>query len=581
LDQTIKRTAAALAVGAAAAGSITLSVAGGGLTSPQATQTASTSISANDASRFLTQATFGPTDASISSVQSLGYAGWIDQQEQAPLSPSMVSILQARLVALKALTPPRKLEARHVYDAFWKGAISAPDQLRKRVALALSEIFVISFQAPNMDPLSVGSYYDVLQKDAFGNYRTLLEDVTLHPMMGNYLNILRNKKENLATGQTPDENYAREVQQLMSIGLYKLNQDGTRVTDSSGSPIPTYGQADVQGLAKVFTGFSLYSTVTTGAGSLDYFYGAKFDANAFLYPMVPYPQFHSTSAKSFLGVTIPAAATPDAAGDLKIALDTIFNHPNVGPFIGRQLIQRLVTSNPSPAYVSRVAAVFNNDGTGVRGNLGAVVKAILTDPEARDPTAMTSATFGKLREPVVRMANWARAFKAQSKTGDYVIGDTTTPSALDQSVENSPTVFNFWRPGYSPPNTTLGAQHLVAPEFQTVDAVSVAGYLNVMQGAIDKGIGVNSQQLTPDVRSAYAAELTLINDPGALADRLNLLLLYGQLSSGLRTRITNAVSSIAIPSQTLYPAQYATATQNRVKIAVYLTMASTEYLAQR
>jgi uncharacterized protein (DUF1800 family) len=576
-------TLAAMTLGAAAlaAGAITTGTTSGSLTTATTTQATTTVMSANDAARFLTQATFGPNDGSIASVRTLGPAAWIKQQEAMPLSQSMVSILNARLIKLQALNPPRKLEERTFADAFWRSAITAPDQLRKRVALALSEIFVISFQSANMQPISVASYYDMLQKDAFGNYRTLLQDVTLHPMMGNYLNMLRSKKENLATGQNPDENYAREIQQLMSIGLFKLNQDGTRKTDASGAPIPTYGQADVDGLAKVFTGYSLYSTVTSGSGSLDYFYGGKFDPNAYLLPMVAYPQFHSTSAKSFLGVTIPASVTPNPNGDLKIALDTIFNNPNVGPFIGKQLIQRLVTSNPSPAYVGRVAAVFANDGTGVRGNLGAVVKAILTDAEARNAAAITSPTFGKVREPVIRMTNWARAFNVQSRTGDYIIGDTTPPIALDQTVENSPSVFNFWRPGYSPPDTAFAAHGLVAPEFQTVDAVSVAGYVNVMQGAIDKGIGISSQQLTPDVYSNYTNELPLINNPGGLADRLSLLLLYGHMSSGLKSRITNAVSSIVIPSQTLDPAKYQTAIHNRVKIAVLLTMASPEYLAQR
>jgi uncharacterized protein (DUF1800 family) len=330
----------------------------------------------------------------------------------------------------------------------------------------------------------------------------------------------------------------------------------------------------------VFTGFAWYSTVTTGPNSINYFYGSQFDPNALAKPMAAYPAFHSTSAKSFLGVTIPASTTPDPNGDLKIALDTLYNHPNVGPFIGKQLLQRLVTSNPSPAYVSRVAAIFNNDGTGVRGNLGAVVKAILTDPEARDDTVVSSPTFGKLREPVVRMANWARAFKTQSHTGDYIIGDTTPPVLLDQTVENSPSVFNFWRPGYSPPGTALGALGLVAPEFQVVDTVSVAGYPNIMQLAIDKGIGVSSQQLTPDVYSNYTNELALINNPGALADRLNLLLLYGQMSQGLRTRIINGVSSITLPSPT-GTTRYKAATADRVKIAVFLAMASPEYLAQR
>ncbi len=433
-----------------------------------------------------------------------------------------------------------------------------------------------------MDVTGVASYYDMLGKYAFGNYRTLIEQVTLHPMMGNYLSTLANVKENTITGQHPDQNYAREIQQLMSIGLYKLNQDGSTQTDATGMPIPTYTTSDIEGLAKVFTGFSWLTTHTSGQGSLTYFYGQQKDPNAMVRSMVAYPAEHSTSAKTFLGTTIPASTTPDPAGDLKIALDTIFNHPNVGPFIGKQLIQRLVTSNPSPAYISRVAAVFNNDGNGVRGNLGAVVKAILTDPEARDSTVVTSPTFGKLREPVVRVTNWARAFNATSKTGFWLIGDTSAPDALRQSALNSPSVFNFWRPGYSPPNTTLGAQQLVAPEFQVVDEVSVAGYLNVMLDAVQEGLGPNfGTTAIPDVGSAYVKEVAVAKDAGGLADRVNLLLLYGQMSPGLRAHLMNAVSAIAIPAAPATRAQINTALTNRARLAIYLTAASPEYLAQR
>jgi uncharacterized protein (DUF1800 family) len=539
-------------------------------------------VTANDASRFLTQATFGPTDSSIGSVQSSGISSWISQQEALAPSQSSVSFLQSRLVALDAVNPSVKLQSWDFYDSFWKSSITAPDQLRQRVKLALSEIFVISFSAPGMDPLSVGSYYDTLGKNAFGNYRTLLEQVTLHPMMGNYLNMLGSTKADPTTGGHADENYAREIQQLMSIGLYQLNQDGSVQTDATGAPIPTYTISDIQGLAKVFTGFSWYSAKTSGNGSVTYYLGQQRDKNWATKSMVAYPAFHSMEAKSFLGTTIPASTTPDPTGDLKIALDTIFNHPNVGPFIGKQLIQRLVTSNPSPAYISRVAGVFNNNGAGVRGDLGAVVRAVLTDPEARDPTAVSNPTFGKLREPVVRLANWARAFKAKSYTGWWLIGDTSAPDALRQAAMNSPTVFNFWRPGYSPPGTTLGAQSLVAPEFQVVDEVSVAGYLNVMLGAIGTGIGPHPKSTTVgDVFSTYATEVAIARDSGKLADRMNLLLLYGQMSPGLRTRIVNAVNAVVIPAPPATTAQVNAALANRAELAVFMTTASPEYLAQR
>ena len=569
-----------MALAALAAGSITAAVVGGMATGLNPTQNAATAMSATDAARFLTQATFGPTDTSIANAQTLGVSAWVDQQEAMPISQSMVSFLNGRLAEMHLTNPTIQLHPWDFYDGFWKRAVTAPDQLRKRVALALSEIFVISFQAPGMNTLSIGSYYDMLEKDAFGNYRTLLQDVTLHPTMGNYLNMLGNEKENTITGQLPDQNYAREVQQLMSIGLYQLNQDGTLVTDSSGAPIPTYSTSDIIGLSKVFTGFSWYSTKTTGYGSLVYFYGQQTDPNAGFKAMVAYPAMHSISDKPFLGTDIPASTISDPNGDLKIALDTIFNHPNVGPFIGKQLIQRLVTSNPSPAYVSRVAAVFNNDGTGVRGNLGAVVKAILIDPEARDDTVVSSPTFGKLREPVIRMTNWARAFYAKSQSNNWLIGDTSTPVLLDQATLNSPTVFNFWRPGYSPPGTALGAAGLVAPEFQTVDTVSVAGYLNTMLATIGKGIGITyGNTATPDVYSIYAREAALASNPAALAARVNLLLLYGSMSPGLTTRIVNAVTAVPVPTSGA-PAIKA-ALLNRARLAVFLTMASPEYLAQR
>jgi len=526
---------------------------------------------AAQAARFLTQTTYGPTDATISQVRASGYSQWIDQQMVMP-GQSHQAFMEARLLELRAVNPSATLSATEFYNSYWQQAISAPDQLRQRMKLALSEIFVISLTDTNVEERGASSYYDMLGVNAFGNFRTLLEQVTLHPMMGVYLTWLGNQKEDPATGRQPDENYAREVMQLMTIGLYQLNQDGTVKTDGAGRPLPTYTPDDISGLAKVLTGYSYYSPTPT-AGT---FRGTNKSTDATVRSMIAYPAFHSTSSKAFLGVLIPASATPDPAGDLKIALDTLFNHPNVGPFIGRQLIQRLVTSNPSPAYVSRVAAVFNNNGKGVRGDMSAVVRAILLDEEARSATVAGGVNYGKLREPVVRMANWARAFNATSQSGDWLIPSTSANTSLGQSPLTSPSVFNFFRPGYSPPNTRVGNAGLVAPEFQIVDEVTVAGYLNTMQTTVDAGIGTAANGVR-DVRSTYASEVALASDPNALADRLNLLLMGGTMSSSLRSRIVEATSAIGLPptgSQT-------TALANRTKLAVYMTMASPEYLVQR
>jgi uncharacterized protein (DUF1800 family) len=530
---------------------------------------------ATEAARFLSQASYGATDATISQVRAAGYSGWIDQQIITPAPPSHVSEVDARLVELKATNPTATLNPQDFYYSYWEQAVTGPDQLRQRMKLALSEIFVVSLTDTNVETRGAASYYDMLGANAFGNFRTLLEQVTLHPMMGVYLTWLGNQKEDPATGRNPDENYAREVMQLMTIGLYQLNQDGSVKTDASGRPLATYTTDDISGLAKVFTGYSYYSANPTNGT----FRNGRNGTDATIRSMIAYPAFHSTSAKRFLGVTIPASTTPDPSGDLRIALDALFNHPNVGPFIGRQLIQRLVTSNPSPGYVSRVAGVFNNNGKGVRGDMAAVVRAILLDPEARVAATAGDVNYGKLREPVVRVTNWARAFNATSASGQWLIPSTSANTSLSQSALTAPSVFNFFRPGYSPPNSRVGNAGLLAPEFQIVDEVTVAGYLNTLQTTIDNGIG-NTVAGARDVRAGYAAEMELATDPAALVDRMNLLLANGRLSPSTRSRILEAVSAINIPA-TGAAATITTAKLNRVKLAAYMTMASPEYLVQR
>jgi uncharacterized protein (DUF1800 family) len=387
-------------------------------------------------------------------------------------------------------------------------------------------------------------------------------------MMGLYLNALHNQKEDVTAGSASDENYAREVMQLFSIGLYQLNRDGSLVLDAAGKPIETYSNADITGLARVFTGLSWAGSDTSNQR---FFSTRQLDYDAQLNPMQGYPQFHSLAEKRFLKVTIPAQKTADTDGDIRIALDALFNHPNVGPFIGKQLIQRLVTSNPSPAYVARVAGAFNDNGQGVRGDLRAVIKAILLDPEARDLGAITT-TSGKLREPVLRFVQWMRSFHAQSSNGAFLLDTTADPDTqLAQSPLLSPSVFNFFRPNYVPPNSQASAAGLVVPEAQITNESTVAGYLNFMRNVIDSGIGNFEDRI--DIRADYSAEQALAVDPNKLLDRVSLLLGV-KLTATTYALISEAVNSVSLTGNN------AVSLLNRVKLAIYLVMASPEYIVQ-
>lgn len=518
-----------------------------------------------EAVRFLAQASFGANTTSISSVSSSGYAAWIDGQFAKPqkLHRTYVESIAATLPA------GTNVNANQFYESFWQQAATGDDQLRQRVTYALSQIFVVSFadSSVNNYPRGVASYYDTLTTHAFGNFRNLLEAVSLHPMMGVYLTSLRNQKE--SGTRVPDENYAREVMQLFTIGLNELNPDGT-LKLANGKPIETYTNADITGLAKVFTGWSW-----AGPDKSDTrFFGGNADANREISPMQSYPKYHSTSEKKFLGVTVPVQTSADPEASLRVAMDRLFNHSNTGPFISNQLIQRLVTSNPSPQYVGRVAAVFANNGKGVRGDMKAVVKAILTDSEARTPTAVTS-NFGKLREPVLRLANWMRAFDAQSTSSRFLLGNMDDPlSSIGQTPMRSPTVFNFYRSGYVPPNTTIATANLVAPEFQITAETSVVGYLNFMRDVIPNGTG-NSR----DIKANYTSLIALADTPDKLFDRVSLMLAANRLSADLKTKVTTAAGSVTIPTNN--PTTADTARRNRVYLTIFLVMASPEYLVQQ
>ena len=539
--------------------------AGNGTTTPAPTATAQAA-----AARFLTQATFGPNANEISRMSAMSYSGWMDEQFAKPqtLHRNTLNLASADMVAAG-----NSISQTNFFDSYWAQAIAGDDQLRQRAAFALSQIFVISFTDTTLrsQVRGVASYYDMLGENAFGNFRDLLEAVSLHPMMGVYLSHLKNQKEDAATGRVPDLNFAREITQLFTIGQYKLNPDGSPVMGADGKPAAAYVSADLEGLSQVFTGWSWYSGTLPADRTNRRFFGNDRNLEFDWRPMQDYNQFanntnfHSVSAKNFFGVTIPAqtVGTADTKGDLKIALDTLFNHPNVGPFIGKQLIQRLVTSNPSPAYVARVTAAFNGEAAGgtagKRGDLKAVWKAVLLDPEAR--AVNTSATAGKLREPVLRLANFMRAFNATSSSGRYQgIGNTDDPaSSLNQTPMFAPTVFNFYRPGYVPSSKPIADAALVAPEFQIVHDVSVAGYMNYLRNIV-------RVDAARDIQQNYAAELALADAPASLVDRMNLLLFYGQMPDALKAQLVAAVTSRAVPAP-VYPAVAVGAAGTSTKLA--------------
>ena len=531
-----------------------------------------------EASRFLQQATFGPTRAEVARLQSMSIAAWLDEQLAMPAQPSVLNYIQGKFDQSTDFRPPfgSKYTPDLVDQKVWANASTAMDQLRKRTAHALHSIFVISLVDSNLyhQARAYASYLDMLDRLAFGNFRAMIDEIALSPAMGLYLSHMRNMKEDAATHRLPDENFARELMQLFTIGLHELNNDGSPKLNAQGLPIETYSNADVMALAKVFTGYSwgLDDGQLTEAnfhwGMPDY---ATTGANrADVRRMKLYPGMGSSTEKRlFTGtanaVVIPAG-TPQADG-VRMALDTLFNHSNVGPFLSRQLIQRLVTSNPSPAYVSRVAQVFNNNGHGVRGELGAVVRAILVDNEAR---ASGSGHFGKLREPVLRVAHWMRSFGARSSSGEYQMSPDLP--ALGQRMNYQASVFGYFRPGYVPSNTGLAAAGLAAPEFQILDESTSSQWINTVELMLREGIGWNGTQR--DVTLPLADETAMVAvAPVTLVNHLDLMLFSGRMTRALRKNILDAMLGV--------PEKAAGRDQARARVALYIAMTSPEYLVQR
>ncbi|NCT67654.1 MAG: DUF1800 domain-containing protein [Rhodanobacteraceae bacterium] len=529
-----------------------------------------------EASRFLAQATFGASEADLDALVASGYRAWLDRQMQLPPRYALPHMRRAEGVS----DPLHALPFWRFSEAWFVNVLGGDDQLRQRVAFALSEIFVVSERgnALGNDGLALGAYYDILLRNAFGNYRQLLEDVTLSPAMGRYLSMYRNRKPDPANNIQSDENYAREVMQLFSIGLVKLNRDGTPVL-VGGETVPTYDGDVVRAFARVFTGWACHCGQGQQCPS-DPFEQENFTCST-EHEMVPFEAYHDRGEKRLLdGAVLPAGR--DARPELEAALDVLFNHPNVAPFIGRQLIQRLVTSNPSPTYVGRVAAAFENNGAGVRGDLGATIRAVLLDPEARSGHRTSPATFGKVREPLLRLTQMWRAFDVMWKDDELFPDDRDIQDIYNQAALLSPSVFNFFAPDHVPAGP-LATASMVAPEMQVITANFAIHMTNDLAGRIYWGYrGGPMDEFDSRVRLIQLERWEQLIRPlpgepeapagalDALVDRCNDLLLGGQMSTPLRQRLHQRL--LAIP---------ATDTLRRVQNVLYLITTSAEYAVQR
>tara|TARA_R110000787_G_scaffold82711_10_gene178704 strand:- start:1066 stop:2871 length:1806 start_codon:yes stop_codon:yes gene_type:complete len=509
--------------------------------------------SREDSARFLTQSSFGPTKSTVDVLSEQSFDAWLDAQFS--MTPSRhYPLMQAYNTNPNDINGYARLARQEVW---FERVVTAPDQLRQRVAFALSEIMVVSQVGAGND-LQPGyaRYYDILIDNAFGNFRTLLEDVTLSPIMGRYLSMLGNRKPNPAKAQRADENYAREIMQLFSIGLVQLNMDGTPVLQD-GRPVPSYTQDDVENLARVFTGWWYRGASRFGGNPRNY-----------VQPMQAYEAEHDRDAKTLIGgASIPAGL--DAQQDLDMALDILFAHPNVGPFISKQLIVKLVTSNPSPAYVARVARVFNNNGDGVRGDLKAVVRAILLDAEARQRVAQPPH-FGKPREPLLAQIHLWRLTDAvrAADTGRYTYALATEDFA--QAALDAPEVFNFFAPNYQAPGAIKDAG-LISPEFQLANESSVIKAYNRLYIAIFSHY-LGNESASDHVRVDLRALARLSSNPAALVAELNILLLNGQMGDAEQNALISHLNTI--------PAEDDEG-QARVKDALYLIMTSPQYQVQK
>ncbi len=524
--------------------------------------------SQKDTSRFLGRATFGARQADIEALTGTDVSAWLKAEFAKPETPYLAPLIK------NEETRPKGLEIRVLADHFYDAAIAADDQLRQRMIFALSQIVVASSASGLIGrPLAMADYAETLSNNAFGNYRDLLEEITYTPAMAIYLTYMTNRKGDAASGRVPDENYAREILQLFSVGLYELNPDGTLKKDENNNPIELYGNEDIKGLARVFTGMSTQGT--------DFFRVNEAD-DATYKPLKFYPEWHSPLEKKFLDVTIPAGTSGEES--LQMALDGIFAHPNVGPFVSKQLIQRFVTSNPTPNYVERVSSAFNKGsfklpdgsiiGTGERGDLKATISAILLDPEALIDTDTAPDGYGKIREPIIRLTNWARAFNVtKPDTSDEAKFNAT---GIEQSPFTSPSVFNFFRPGYVAPSTTTGDADLSAPELQITNETTTIGYINFINQFIYERSYNFSKDNDAGIKADYSEVLEIADNVDALIDYLDLVLTAKSLTAESRARISTMMEQLPIR-----PASEDKDRMTRVRLATSMVMTDPGYMVQR
>ncbi len=507
-----------------------------------------------EVSRFLNQATFGPTFDMIQDFHNSGesFAAWIDSQ--IAMSPTLITESMEREVMGGA---SRNHQLFH--RGWWRATAKGADQLRQRMAFALSQILVVSGQGSDVvrgSPEAAGAYYEILQNQAFGNYADLLEAITYNLGMGTYLGHLRNQSEDPELRIFPDENYARELMQLFSIGLWELNEDGSRKFDHIGKAIPTYTNFHITELAKVMTGFNW--------GGTNSFYEYK---NRPDLPMTIWETHHERGEKFLVnGGYLPAEMEP--AHDVRLAIENLVNHPSAGPFIGRLLIQRFVTSNPSPAYIRRVARAFSDNGKGIRGDLGAVIRSILLDPEARSESISQGERYGKMREPYLTYAHLSRAFSSKNEDDVFYILTDGHLDYFGQRPLMSPTVFNFYLPNYQPADETIEG-NFFAPEFEILTPLRSVLWPNLLRSNIELGFAYSPNFTHLTRAHDFSIERSLVNYPESLVDRLDLVFTYGTLNQETKEIILKMMNDAGLSDE------------KKLWTAIYVVMTSPEYVILR
>jgi len=551
-----------------------------------------------EASRFLSQATLGFDYSNIENVIELGIEGWIDDQMQLATTEILPKTMEIWQQVIDSITQNEPFELNEdefrpqwndFEYAWWDLMMRNEDLLRHRVAQAFSQIFVVSTKS-ELSSFGDGlaNYYDMLSKNAFGNFENLLRDVSLHPCMGEYLSHYQNQKADPVNNIHPDENYAREVMQLFSIGLYELNPDGSRMLDQAGNFIPTYGQQDIKEFAKIFTGLSAADTVPNPYGGYELNFWRGFWTADVTKPMKMYDEFHEPGTKYLLkGRVVPAGQS--GLQDIDAAVNNLFNHPNVGPFIGKQLIQRLVKSNPSPAYINRVTQVFNNDGNGIRGNMAAVIKAVLLDGEARACSFLQNENNSRLKEPLTRYTHFARAVNKYNPHDYYWNVSWNFQKDAGQGLFAAPSVFNFYLPNHSPIGD-IGSAGLVAPEYNLHNTRTGPGYMNMVHTwTVDWGRILETWEkwgrwdFINEADHSYEQTQTrfdinyykeLAKDPTAFINELDRVFTHGTLSDHTKNILKDTMDDLPY-------SEWHDHLEFRVYLAMYILLVSPDYAVMR